>query len=116
MFDGTLMMAGSISTGAAIRAAEILGADLAYMGTRFIATQESRVDPAYHVMLVESNSSDLMFTGKVARVPANRLVRSLARVGLDPLTVPVAAGQGMRHDHTTDRVRSDEHTFETKSI
>src|SRR3546814_16419042 len=63
MFDGTLMMAGSISTGAAIRAAEILGADLASMGTRFIATQESRVDPAYPAMLDESNSSDLTFTG-----------------------------------------------------
>ena len=105
MFDGTLMMAGSISTGAAIRAAEILGADLAYMGTRFIATRESRVDPAYHAMLVESSSSDLMFTGKVAGVPANWLVRSMERVGLDPRNLPVPEGKGMRHDHLPEGVR-----------
>lgn len=99
IFDGTLMMAGSISTGAAIRAAEVLGADLAYMGTRFIATREAAVDPAYHQMLVECTSSDLMFTGKVAGVPANWLVRSMERVGLDPGNLPLPLGKGMRHDH-----------------
>lgn len=105
MFAGTLLMAGSISTGAGIRAAEVLGADLAYMGTRFIATQESRVDPAYHEMLVECSSSDLMFTGKVAGVPANWLVRSMERVGLDPKNLPVPEGKGMRHDHLPENVR-----------
>ncbi|MBB6426854.1 nitronate monooxygenase family protein [Sphingopyxis sp. JAI128] len=105
MFDGTLLMAGSISTGAAIRAAEVLGADLAYMGTRFIATEESRVDPAYHQMLVESGSNDLMFTGKIAGVPANWLVRSMERVGLDPKKLPVPEGKGMRHDHLPEGVR-----------
>lgn len=69
IFDGTLLMAGSISTGAAIRAAEILGADLAYMGTRFIATQEAAVDPDYTRMLTEGHSEDLMFTPKIAGSP-----------------------------------------------
>ncbi|MEZ5708299.1 MAG: nitronate monooxygenase [Blastomonas sp.] len=105
MFDGTLLMAGSISTGAAIRAAEILGADLAYMGTRFIATQESRVDPEYHAMLVESGSEDLMFTGKIAGVPANWLVKSMERVGLDPRNLPSPQGRGMRYDHLPETVR-----------
>jgi len=105
MFGGTLMMAGSISTGAAIRAAEVLGADLAYMGTRFIATKEARVDPAYHEMLVESGSSDLMFTRKVAGVSANWLVRSMERVGLDPKNLPLPLGKGMRHDHLPDGVK-----------
>lgn len=105
MFDGTLLMAGSISTGAGIRAAEVLGADLAYMGTRFIATQESGVDPAYHDMLVESGSSDLMFTGKIAGVPANWLVRSMERVGLDPRNLPAPEGKGMRHDHLPEGVK-----------
>lgn len=105
MFDGTLLMAGSISTGAGVRAAEVLGADLAYMGTRFIATQESGVDPAYHDMLVESGSSDLMFTGKIAGVPANWLVRSMERVGLDPRNLPAPEGKGMRHDHLPEGVK-----------
>jgi nitronate monooxygenase len=105
IFSGTLIMAGSISTGAAIRAAEILGADLAYMGTRFIATQESDVDPAYREMLVDSGSSDLMFTGKVAGVPANWLVKSMERVGLDPANLPTPLGKGMRHDHLPESVK-----------
>jgi nitronate monooxygenase len=99
IFDGTIIMAGSVSTGAAIRAAEILGADMAYMGTRFIATQEADVDPAYREMIVESASSDLMFTGKVAGVPANWMVKSMERVGLDPENLPTPLGRGMRHDH-----------------
>src|SRR3546814_2281642 len=56
-------------------------------------------------MLVESNSSDLMFTGKVAGVPANWLVRSMERVGLDPRNLPVPEGKGMRHDHLPEGVR-----------
>jgi nitronate monooxygenase len=105
IFDGTLLMAGSISTGAAIRAAEVLGADLAYMGTRFIATSEAQVDPAYHQMLVECGSGDLMFTGRIAGVPANWLVRSMERVGLDPNNLPVPASKGMRHDHLPEGVK-----------
>jgi nitronate monooxygenase len=105
MFDGTILMAGSISTGAAIRAAEILGADLAYMGTRFIATQESMAEDAYRTMLVEGTSDDLMFTGKIAGVPANWLVKSMERLGLDPKNLPVPTGKGMQHDHLPEGVR-----------
>ena len=99
IFDGTLLMAGSISTGAAIRAAEILGADLAYMGTRFIATQEAAVDPEYARMLTEGHSEDLMFTPKIAGVAANWLVPSMERVGLDPRNLPQPAGHGMGSKH-----------------
>lgn len=105
MFDGTILMAGSISTGAVIRAAEILGADLAYMGTRFIATQESMAEDAYRTMLVEGTSDDLMFTGKIAGVPANWLVKSMERLGLDPKNLPVPTGKGMQHDHLPEGVR-----------
>lgn len=105
IFAGTLIMAGSISTGASIRAAEILGADLAYMGTRFIATQESGVDPAYHKMLVEGHSEDLMFTGKIAGVPANWLVPSMERVGLDPRNLPTPTEKGMSHRHLPETVK-----------
>ena len=105
IFDGTVLMAGSISTGAAIRAAEILGADLAYMGTRFIATQEAGVDPEYARMLTECHSEDLMFTPKIAGVAANWLVPSMERLGLDPKNLPQPAGHGMGSKHLPEGVK-----------
>lgn len=88
MFDGTIIMAGCVGTGAAIRAAEILGADLAYLGTRFIATHESNAPDEYKAMLVSSAASDLIFTPKVAGGAANWLKPSLVRVGMDPDNLP----------------------------
>lgn len=105
IFSGTLLMAGAISTGAAIRAAEILGADLAYMGTRFIATQEAAVDPAYARMLVESRSEDLLFTAAIAGVEANWLKPSLERLGLDPGALPTPVGHGMGYGHLPEGVK-----------
>lgn len=105
IFDGTVLMAGAISTGAAIRAAELLGADLAYMGTRFIATKEAAVDPAYAGMLVDSHSENLMFTPKIAGVAANWLVPSIERVGLDPKNLPAPEGKGMSHGHLPAEVK-----------
>lgn len=105
IFDGTLLMAGSISTGAAIRAAEILGADLAYMGTRFIATEEAAVDPAYARMLEENHSEDLMFTPAIAGVPANWLVPSMERLGLDSKNLPRRETKGMGYDHLPEGIR-----------
>ncbi len=99
MFDGTLIMAGAVTNGAAVRAAEILGADLAYMGTRFIATQEANAPAAYKQMLLDSDCSDLSYTGSVAGVPANWLLPSLRRAGLDPDNMPKPAGGYMNHDH-----------------
>lgn len=105
IYDGTIVMAGSISTGAQIRAAEMLGADLAYLGTRFIATQEADVDPRYKQMIVEGTSGDLMFTPQIAGVAANWLTESMKLVGLDPENLPVPQGRGMRHDHLPEGVR-----------
>jgi len=105
VFSGTLLMAGSISTGAAIRAAEILGADLAYMGTRFIATQEAAMDPAYREMLEGCQSEDLIFTPKIAGVAANWLKPSMERLGLDPKNLPQPAGYGMGYKHLPENVK-----------
>jgi nitronate monooxygenase len=88
MFDGTIILAGCVGNGAAIRAAEILGADLAYLGTRFIATQESNAPEEYKQMLVSSAAADLIFTPKVAGGAANWLKPSLVRVGMDPDNLP----------------------------
>lgn len=105
IFSGTLLMAGGISTGAAIRAAEVLGADLAYMGTRFIATQESGVDPAYHQMLVESTSADLLYTEAISGVPANWMVKSMELLGLDPVNLPQPTGHGHVTGHLPEAVQ-----------
>jgi len=105
IFDGTIVMAGAISDGATIRAAEILGADLAYMGTRFIATVESMAPHDYKHMIVSQSSADLAYTGKVAGVPANWLVASLERVGLDLGAMPDAPAGGKRHDNLPEHLR-----------
>jgi nitronate monooxygenase len=104
MFDGVIVMAGCISTGAAIRAAEMLGADLAYLGTRFIATQEANAAPEYKAMLVSETARDLIFTPKVAGGAANWLKASLRRVGLDPDNLPEPGPQG-GHAHLPEGLR-----------
>ena len=105
MFDGVIILAGAVSTGAVVRAAEVLGADLAYLGTRFIATRESAAPEAYKQLLVSQSSSGLMYTGKVAGVPANWLTESMRMAGLDPDALPEPQGRGMRHDHLPEGVR-----------
>jgi nitronate monooxygenase len=99
IYDGTIVMGGAVSDGATIRAAEVLGADLAYLGTRFIATMESMAPAAYKQMLVEHSSSDLCYTPEVAGVAANWLLPSIRAAGLDPDALPQPLGRGMRHDH-----------------
>ncbi len=102
-FKGPLVMAGGISTGAGVRAAEVLGADFAYMGTRFIATKEANAPAEYKQMLVDSTSEDLVYTPNVTGVPANWLKPSLQRCGIDieTLAMPGAA----RFDHLPIDIR-----------
>ncbi len=97
MFDGVVVMAGAISNGVAIRAAEILGADLAYMGTRFIATQEASAPDAYKAMLVDGNVNDVIYTKGVNGLPASWLKASLRSVGLDPDNLFIPKGRSTDH-------------------
>ena len=83
-WDGPLVLAGAISDGRAVRAAEVLGADLAYLGTRFIATQESMAADGYKNLLIKSGAEDVALTNAVTGVPANFLSESLAAAGFDP--------------------------------
>jgi len=99
IFEGTIILAGAVSDGATIRAAEVLGADLAYLGTRFIATQESMAPIEYKQLLVSQTSSDLTYTNRIAGVPANWIKESIRRIGLDPENLPVPLGKGIGHDH-----------------
>lgn len=83
-WDGYLVVAGSISRGRAIRAVQTLGADMAYMGTRFIATQESLVSNDYRQMLVDATVDDIVLSAAITGIPANFLKPSLRRAGYDP--------------------------------
>ena len=87
-FDGTLVLAGAINTGRDIAAAQMMGADMAYLGTRFIATQEAMAAPDYKQMLVDSGASDVILTPRVSGVNANFLRPSLLAAGLDPDNLP----------------------------
>jgi nitronate monooxygenase len=88
MFDGPIVLAGGISDGAALWAAEVLGCDLAYMGTKFIATNESMAADEYKRMLVESTMDDVMLTQAFTGLDTNMLTPSMIRAGLDPSTLP----------------------------
>lgn len=97
MFDGTIVLAGAVSSGAAIRAAEILGADLAYLGTRFIATREASAPDEYKAMLVAGSVADLIYTDAVNGVPAMWLKASIRAMGLDPEHLPKPSKRGTDH-------------------
>jgi nitronate monooxygenase len=97
IFDGVIVMAGGIATGAAIRAAEVLGADLAYLGTRFIATKESLAPEYYKQLLVTQSASDLLYTDAINGVPALWMKESMRRLGLDPENLPRPLGRGTGH-------------------
>ena len=83
-FDKTLLLAGCISTGEDIAAAQMMGADLAYMGTRFIATRESLVPQSYKDMLTAAGAADIVYTASISSLPASFLRQSIAAAGLDP--------------------------------
>lgn len=87
-YDGCLVLGGAISDGWQVRAAEALGADLAYVGTRFLATQESNAAPDYKRMLVDATVGDLVYTDRLSGVFANFLRPSLERHGIDVATLP----------------------------
>lgn len=104
MFDGVVLMAGAIGCGQAIRAAEVLGADLAYVGTRFIATQEADAPEAYKALLVSETSRGLRYTDALGGPPANWMLESLRRAGLDPEDLPKPI-RPMSYDHLPDHAK-----------
>ncbi len=87
-WDGPIVLGGAISTGQAIRAAEVLGADLAYLGTALIACDESFAVPAYKEMLVMAGAEDIVPSKGITGVTANWLKPSLIAAGYDPANMP----------------------------
>ncbi len=87
-YDGTIILSGCLSTGGDVAAAIMMGADFAYMGTRFISTTESMAQSEYKQMIVEAGASDITYTPAVSGIPANFLTPSLIANGIDPKSLP----------------------------
>lgn len=87
-FDGPLALSGAIATGDAILAAQAMGADLAYIGSRWLATKESNVSDEYRDAIVESAAADIVYTNLFTGVHGNYLKKSIVNAGLDPEALP----------------------------
>jgi nitronate monooxygenase len=89
-FDGTIILSGSIGDGYSVASSLALGADFAYMGTRFIATKEANADQGYKQMLIDSAADDIVYSSLFTGVSGNYLKPSIKNAGLDPDTLPDA--------------------------
>ena len=93
--EGPLALAGAVTNGAAVLAAEAMGCDLAYLGTRFIATRESLAAARYKQMIVDSGAGDIVYTPLFSGVHGSYLAGSIRNAGLDPENLPVNEGTGL---------------------
>ena len=103
-FDGLIVLAGGIGSGASIRAAEIAGADLCYMGTRFICAQESMASEEYKNMVVAAQFEDLVMSDQLTGAKAYYLRKSLEKMGLDPNNL--SAGTGMNLTSSQNQIKA----------
>lgn len=103
-FNGLVVLAGGIGSGRAIRAAEVLGADLAYLGTSFIAAEESLADDEYRQMLIEASFDDLVLSNALTGAYANYLRASLKKMGLDPDNP--GAGKGVNLSQSQSQIKA----------
>lgn len=99
VFAGTLILSGVMNTGRDIAAARMMGADLAYLGTRFIATKESMASEAQKQMQVEAQAGDIVYTPAISGVWANFMRQSIEAAGLDPANLPPHAEMDMSNEH-----------------
>lgn len=103
IYSGPVVLAGGISDGVALKAAVTLGCDLAYMGTRFIATQESMAVSGYKDMLVSSSLDDVMLSSAFTGLPASKLRPSIIAAGLDPDALPERGMINVSEDINPDK-------------
>ncbi len=102
-FAGPLALSGAMATGAGVLAAQAMGADFAYIGTAFIATEEARAAEEYKAMIVESAAGDIVYTNLFTGVHGNYLKPSIVRAGLDPDNLPTSDASKMNFG--SDRVK-----------
>ena len=100
-FEGPLLLAGAIGTGGGILAAEAMGADMAYIGTPFIATEEARAAAAYKQMIADSKAADIVYSNYYTGIPGNYLKGSILASGMDPENLPVADPSKMDFEKAT---------------
>ncbi|WP_271892527.1 NAD(P)H-dependent flavin oxidoreductase [Candidatus Phyllobacterium onerii] len=100
-FDGPLLLSGAIATGRAILAAQAMGADLAYIGSPFITTTEARAGDDYKQMIVDSSSSDIVYSNYFTGIHGNYLKPSIAKAGMDPDHLPEADPSKMDFEAAT---------------
>ena len=109
-FDKTVLLAGCVSSGSDIAAAQMMGADMAYAGTRFLATKECRVVDDYKDMIVRSSAADIVYTPAISGVPASFIRESVADAGYDPDDLTPAAeidfGAEMIGDEPTEKKKA----------
>jgi nitronate monooxygenase len=105
-FDGPIALSGAITDGAGVLAAEAIGADFAYIGTRFIATREARASEAYKQMIVDSAAADILYTPFFSGVHGNYLKKSVVAAGLDPENLPVADKSKMNFGSNRERPKA----------
>jgi nitronate monooxygenase len=94
-FNGPLALSGAIATGDAILAAQAMGADFAYIGSRWLATEESNINEAYRAAIVEGAAADVVYTNLFTGVHGNYLKKSITNAGLDPDNLPTADKSAM---------------------
>jgi len=95
-YPGTIILSGAITRGEHVLAAQAIGADLAYIGTRFIATKEANATPDYKQMIVDSSASDIVYTNLFTGVLGNYLRASIVNAGLDPDNLPIGNKETMK--------------------
>jgi len=106
-FNGPVALSGSIASGDAILAAQAMGADFAYIGSRWLATQEANTSEDYRQAIVESSASDIVYTNLFTGVHGNYLKKSIEKAGLDPNNLPEADKTAMNFASTSTKVWRD---------
>ncbi|WP_440983509.1 NAD(P)H-dependent flavin oxidoreductase [Shinella sumterensis] len=105
-FDGPLLLSGAIATGGAILAAQAIGADMAYIGSPFIATTEARANEAYKQMIVDSAAADIVYSNYFTGIHGNYLKPSIAAAGMDPDHLPEADPSKMDFETATSGAKA----------
>lgn len=95
IFDGPIVLSGSIANGGSILAAQAMGADLAYIGTRFIASTEANANETYKQAIVDASANDIIYTNLFTGVSGNYIRQSIVNAGLDPENLPTADKSSM---------------------
>jgi nitronate monooxygenase len=106
MFDGPIVLSGAIANGGSILAAQAMGADLAYMGTRFIATKEAHAPEDYKRAIVDATAADIVYTNLFTGVHGNYIRESIVNAGLDPDALPISDKTAMNFAEGTGKAKA----------